>query len=287
MIELDVLVIADRRSPVARAYLSYLNAGGYAPKDIVLVDFFPRNHKFSKLCSIFGERMSLFVYDLYRYVSRFKSEARGIRRVGAQLTADFDVQIDFDKRFDFKKYSKSVKSVAVNNFEDDSLMKLVRESTASAAIFTGGGIVKSNFINDCGKKILHVHPGTVPDVKGADGILWSALVREKLGYSLFFMNEGIDTGDVLRKQEFDLPSFSCDLMKKYGNNICYRALLDFYDPHMRASLLAEEVDQSIKSGRSLWQREGRSQDPNQGRVYHFMHRDLKNKVLKMFFNSTH
>ena len=52
-----------------------------------------------------------------------------------------------------------------------------------------------------GIRLIHVHTGFLPQVRGADVLLWSLLVRGRPGVSAFFMTPGLDDGDVLAARE--------------------------------------------------------------------------------------
>lgn len=70
-------------------------------------------------------------------------------------------------------------------------------------IFTGGGIVKKTIL-DVGKALIHVHPGIVPDFRGSTCFYYSLLEKGNVGATAFFMEEGLDTGPVLAKRQFDV-----------------------------------------------------------------------------------
>ena len=47
------------------------------------------------------------------------------------------------------------------------------------------------------------------------------------------MNTGIDSGDMIHAQEFDLNLNGAEL--NFEHNLVYRAILQFYDPCLRMS----------------------------------------------------
>ena len=62
---------------------------------------------------------------------------------------------------------------------------------------------------------------------------WPYLLRGKAGYSVYNMNTGIDSGDMIHAQEFDLNLNGAEL--NFEHNLVYRAILQFYDPCLRMS----------------------------------------------------
>ncbi len=62
-------------------------------------------------------------------------------------------------------------------------------------IITGAGILPTNVIKD--KKIINAHPGIIPYVRGLDSFKWSIYEDSELGVTLHFIDEGIDTGEII------------------------------------------------------------------------------------------
>jgi len=137
-----------------------------------------------------------------------------------------------------------------------------------------------------GLRFLHIHPGIVPDVRGADCFFWSLLLRGKAGYSTFYMNPGIDTGDVITKHEFDVDLAHLEL-EKYHNDKIYLAILKFYDPCLRImsliyflnSMLEETVLTDDSKSVNMREIPSEKQDIAEGRMYFFMHKCVRNSVI--------
>ena len=53
------------------------------------------------------------------------------------------------------------------------------------------------------KKFIHIHPGYLPEIKGADGSLWHINKHNNIGISSFFMSKKIDEGLVIAKEKFE------------------------------------------------------------------------------------
>lgn len=186
----------------------------------------------------------------------------------------------------------SVETISVNGLNDASLAQYLRSSREKTILFTGGGLLKEPLLSLDGIRFIHIHPGIVPEVKGADGLFWSLLLKGKAGYSAFYMNPGIDTGDIIVQQEYKVDLSGLGL-ENYGNDEVYRALLDFYDPCFRIMtfihLLNSIFDkkQLIDDNENLDLRSipSKAQDPTEGRTYFFMHRQLRNFVIDGLKNS--
>ena len=79
----------------------------------------------------------------------------------------------------------------------------------------GCGIVPARIIRTMKKRILNAHPGLLPDFRGLDPVLWSLYKGKSLGATLHFVDSGLDTGDILIKEnlKWQYPSdlFHCRL----------------------------------------------------------------------------
>ena len=56
-----------------------------------------------------------------------------------------------------------------------------------------------------GKNFIHIHPGYLPEVRGADGLLWSIKEYNKIGVSSFIMNHKIDSGEIIFREKSKAP----------------------------------------------------------------------------------
>jgi hypothetical protein len=182
--------------------------------------------------------------------------------------------------FRLEDYSDDVVYVMARNFRDPSVLQAVQEKRSNPILFTGGGILSSSFIA-AAPKIAHVHPGNLPHVRGADGLLWSTLVRGRPGAACFYMNEGIDTGEII--ETLDLPPLTFEIPDavRPDDQMLYRALFSFYDPLVRARVFGDVLNRYD----GQLPNSGDSQPSNAGTTYHFMHEDVRAKALMKIFVS--
>lgn len=180
-----------------------------------------------------------------------------------------------------------VSELRIKNLKDPKLLSALRKDEDQTFLFTGGGILDDKLLSLANSKFIHIHPGFLPDVRGADGLLWSYLLRGKPGYTVFFMNEGIDTGDILYRQEFDLVDWEGQLNDIPEYSI-YVGLLQFYDPCLRIITLIEfiencfaETTQSM-SVQTLMSMPARQQTVAEGRTYFFMTKLFRERVIHKF-----
>ena len=173
---------------------------------------------------------------------------------------------------------RTVRSTGV---DDPSLIRLLESQVKEKFIvFCCGGMILRDPILNGSKRFIHVHPGLVPEVKGSDGMLWSSLIYKKVGMSAFFMNAGIDTGDILKRKEYPIPKLpieddNCDLASMADEFVRY------IDPVYRANLLVELFQDEEEPGN--WKME--KQDPESGKVFYFMDKQLKEIAGQRFLKS--
>jgi len=281
---LDILILADRNSSLCRAYLTYLRAAGYLPSKILLIDFLGESKKSQRIKSLLGNRVSSMLVRMYRTLAGLGESSHWLRLV-ALMNARFDNPVSFTGRFNYSLYTKEIESVVATGFDDPDLIKAVSRSAIKTLLYTGGGMVRKKILALPDINIIHIHPGIVPEIRGADGLLWSTLIRQKIGYSGFFMSSGIDSGDVVIRCEYKLPVFSKrDYLTEFTHSDLYKALLFAYDAHMRSETLLRLLRQSEERKSSLADIPSEPQNITEGRVYFFMHKSLRDAALESMCN---
>lgn len=180
------------------------------------------------------------------------------------------------------------KTVGVSNINDVQIVNLMRNQLGSIVLFSGGGIIRKKTFDLVGKRFLHIHPGLLPAVRGADGFFWSILLNGYPSCTAIYQNTGIDTGEILYEVSFEVPKFDekvVESLKKTNTHenfyeIIYRSILNYYDPVMRAATLSGVLNK-IFNGDDICTFRGREQLHNDGRDYHFMHPTLRNKLIDL------
>ena len=126
-----------------------------------------------------------------------------------------------------------------------------------------------NFNNN--KKIIHIHPAYLPDIRGADGSFWSIKLLNKFSSTTFIMNEGIDKGDIIYREKIDLKHFS--VFKKINFENCEKFWFSFIDPAIRCHNLFNIFKKKI----DIFSFEKNNID---GNYYSFMKNNEKFEILK-------
>ena len=248
----EITLVADRWCPTSRTYCVYLRESGYKFKKIIVVDFFHNSKKYKLLRSIFGEKISRLwmcknrpLWPDYKAYSTY---------FDAVQVGNVEHVIDYIEPFNFSDYTDKVEYYGCENYDDKKFHCFLKKQDHKVFLYTNGGIVPHDLLGDETVKFLHIHPGIVPQVRGSDGLLWSVLERGKPGVSCFYMDPGIDTGKLIKQEEFDLPAIDMPPPQNAEQeDIFYRSLLIAYDPHLRASLFRNIVSSCEGKGLDLLQ----------------------------------
>lgn len=273
---LDLTVVADRQCSSSRAYLAYMRHAGYRPRRVLLVEFGAPPVAEGRLQKLLGVRWGARVQ---RLLGRAAAPARDalFEEACEAMQAGQPLRIDYFGAFDFAAHAEEVVECRAAGYSDPAFQARLRAETG-ALLYTCGDRVPAEIADDPKLRILHIHPGLVPGIRGSDGLLWSLAVRGRPGATCFYMDSGIDTGAVIERAEFDAPRFPGLAKWLSGHEATlYRALLHSYDPHLRGQTLLRVL--RGHEGRSLRELPATPQRTDEGRWWFAMHPLLRRKVL--------
>lgn len=203
----------------------------------------------------------------------------------ASMRAALAPRFDFFERFfadldgpgSYQGWAGSHDVVLADGLADPAISSALVD--AGTVLYTGGGLVPASLLATRGARFLHIHPGLLPHVRGADGLLWSTLVRDRPGRTAFLMTPALDEGPVIRAEEAESIRFSMSGGARPDDQTLYRAVFSYYDPCLRAELLAV-----LHANGTLASQPGRADGALPGgAVFPFMSRRLRSCVLAMLF----
>jgi len=287
-VELSVLV---HEGPQARAYLARMRRAGLRPRRVVLMVSARRPASGrpvgrwlpAPLRRVWAEKLQeLAAHHWPREL--WRRQPRLVAAIAASLGEHVPdargLLEELRGPFRHEDYAGAVERVLADGLEDPRLAAVLARHTG-AVLFTGGGLVRAGLLGLPGVRFIHVHPGHLPHVRGADGLLWSLLVRGRPGVSAFYMERGIDTGSVIAARELAPLSVALGAAERPDDLTLYRALFSFVDPLLRAELLVGEL--LAREDAAPDALPAREQDPRQGITYHFLHPALRAVALARLF----
>ncbi len=273
------LTVLFVEGPIARAYLVAMRRLGIKADRII--QLVPRRHPVSRKPSFPWLPTSLRMACAQRV--DFATAHHWPRRLAKSFKPRFTEDDTFEwssadlaeirQPIPLDQYALTVERLLVDDVNDAAVSAALADEVLGAKIlFTGGGKLTTPLLENPELNFLHVHPGVLPDVRGADGVLWSYAVRGKPGASVFIMDAGIDTGRVLHIEEF--PGAAVTVLGQRPDTITqYRILFSFLDPIIRAVTM----ERFLKVDPAHWN--NAPQTVSAGTTYHFMHERLIGRVL--------
>lgn len=78
-------------------------------------------------------------------------------------------------------------------------VEFIRGTAQSIYLYSGsaGCILRPPLLRESGKRFIHAHGGDAPRYSGSTAFYYSLLERGDIGATTFWMDEGLDTGDVI------------------------------------------------------------------------------------------
>lgn len=99
-----------------------------------------------------------------------------------------------------KKWCRThnVDYITLRNINEPNAVEFVRSHRPDAVVYGGGGILRTAFIEAAGRHVLNAHSGPLPAIRGMNACEWSLFLNHAPAVTIHYINEGIDTGDVLQ-----------------------------------------------------------------------------------------
>ena len=136
------------------------------------------------------------------------------------------ILVDNDKNLFFKKlilkklkkkvFVKIFRYKTINNKFIKKYLMNIKEKVIVYCGYPGQIIMDKNLLKN--KFFLHSHSGKIPEFKGSTTIFYSILLERKIFCTSFRLNEMIDSGEIVFKQQYNLPK-NLNKIDDYDNKI--------------------------------------------------------------------
>lgn len=102
------------------------------------------------------------------------------------------------KRLGQYDYPKDKVKLIVNDANEDKCIQFIQKNNPSIVFIYGTAILSKNFIKKVNTKILNIHAGILPFYRNVHSDFWAYSKKDykNIGVSLFYLDAGIDTGDI-------------------------------------------------------------------------------------------
>ncbi|MBT6718216.1 MAG: hypothetical protein HOB18_11355 [Nitrospina sp.] len=284
------LIVLYWEGPIARAYLETMRAMGFAPMKII--------HMISKYDIVTGKPITRWLPSTIRthYAKHLQKTKAHYwpKKIGNNFPDLKNAVLDeVSSRFEFPQstlsganklremnfYCSDVEPLFVSGFQDPVLHTRLTQIPDAAILYTGGGIVPASLLSISRHRFIHIHPGFLPNIRGADCVLWSPIISGRVSATCFYMSSGIDTGDIVFSNWLPEVKFNID-SSCFDQKTLYRTMFSFFDPWVRAYVLRI----MLKRFSSFDNMPCTSQNTSDGLTYHFMHTSLQNISLRILFS---
>jgi folate-dependent phosphoribosylglycinamide formyltransferase PurN len=276
--------------PIARAYLEMFKSLGLKPKKIIhmissvdistqkpIGKLLPLKYRIKYAAYSQETKINFYPREIEK---RYPELQQAIfKEVSKKYNLSNDILKSTTNKLEISQYCENIETIFVTGLKDKKLEDKIIEGNEGTILYTGGGIVPPSLLSILNTKFIHIHPGYLPDIKGADCTLWSTMLFGRASATCFFMSPGIDTGDIIMPRW--MPELFFDIQKKkYDDKTLYRAIYSYLDPWVRAVVLREflTTHKEFKEIKTIKQNE------TDGYTFYFMHNEMKRIALNRFIN---
>tara|TARA_Y100000294_G_C8562571_1_gene339602 strand:+ start:95 stop:916 length:822 start_codon:yes stop_codon:yes gene_type:complete len=225
---IDIPIIFDD-NPISRAYIQLYLSNNLTNKKIIYL---------SEKSLLPNKIISYFKFHRNNYYALLFLKEKEINYFLDQVQEFFNLEKNFIRdMYKFNNIHKFNKIIYIKNKSINSkeLLKLLNTDEEKYYLNTGKQILKEVLSSE--KKFIHIHPGFLPEVRGADGSLHSVDKFNYLGTSSFIINKEIDKGPIIYRHKKEYKKFKVKNFDKYNLKDLYRLWFSFVDPLLRASHL--------------------------------------------------
>ena len=278
--------------PIARAYLATIHSMGFEPKKIIHLvasheivtkrpvgKLFPETLRKKYAAIIQKQRIHYWPKKIAKYQPELK------KTIANSIIEDYqfsqDILDNANELQPLTYFCSNVETLLIKNLRDTLLTERLKQLPESTLLYTGGGMVPKQLLDISNIKLIHIHPGFLPRLRGADCTLWSVLMYDTTSASCFFMDDDIDIGNIILASWLPQTSFKIS-HNKYDSKTLYRSIYSFFDPWVRSFVLRQVIKKY--SGTNFYAISTTKQVKDSGTTLDFMHNKIKDVVMDKLFS---
>ena len=155
-----------------------------------------------------------------------------------------------------------------NDFHSQEVIDFISHLECDLIVFTGGGIIRNKILDLPNLGVLNCHMGILPTYRGMDCVSWAILNNDinNIGLTVHFMDEGIDTGDIINRKRIDVSGVS--------NFSDIEPMLEYHMPKIVVDSVVEISKKEISPLK---------QKLDDGKQFYIANQNIK-EVAKSYFN---
>lgn len=157
-----------------------------------------------------------------------------------------------------------VRHCADKDVNSEEVKQAILEAAPQMVIYSGyGGKIVADHVLGLGPDFLHMHSGWLPEYRGSTTLYYALLNGDPPGVTALILDRTIDTGPVLARRHYLIPSSNLNIDR-------------VYDAAIRANLLAQVMQDYVKSGAFPTVE---NQNTSEGATYYVIHPVLKHLAI--------
>ena len=216
-------------SPIARTYLYFLNKENITFNNIIYLINKDFNFIPNKLARYLNFKKNN--YHIFNFLNDKKYQ-NSIRQVSKYFKLNENIFNEIYQKDILSTYKKKIIYYNDENINNNKFKEILINLDGNIILFTGKIVVSKNIL-ETNKKFIHIHPGYLPKVKGADALLWHIKKFNNFGVSMFVLNANIDDGKVYAKEEKEKIEIFDNYLYSQSIKTKYRFFYGFIDPIVR------------------------------------------------------
>ena len=146
----------------------------------------------------------------------------------------------------------------VTQINSSKAVETVKRFNPDYAVYSGAGILRSQILQ-AGPRVLNLHSGPLPAVRGMNAVEWSLFLNLQPEVTLHYINEGIDTGRIISSAQISVE-------------------VDDSIGRLRGKAILSGIDLLVESLNEWELRKERENPPSAGKQYFLMSETLKDKL---------
>lgn len=196
------LISGGSNNIFAVAIISKLKEQGYSISSIII-----RDHDSMKAARISAGRLGLGKIA-GKILNKLSGKKQGSIRNESFYDRDYIRSLNNNSDMTLQKIitDNNIHSMFVSNINNEKSLKHLRSLNPDVIISVGGGIVRRKLIDIPRLGVLNAHMGLLPEYKGMNVLEWSLFNGDPIGMTIHYIDEGIDTGDVLLKKNIPIDA---------------------------------------------------------------------------------